>query len=149
MSRAPDLIDALTARLATDDDLSGVGVNDGPVVTEDRRDEWVLIGYDGDPEGEFHAASTEEQWAALGTSRAERIELPVTLLVRRGDGNVQAARRRIYEIAGVIRRVLAADPSLGLPGMQAAIGGSTLYQPQTTDGLQTRLVLTVGAESFT
>ncbi|WP_426568092.1 hypothetical protein [Streptomyces canus] len=149
MSRVPDLIDALATRLSTDEDLSGVRVTDGPEVSGSAGLEWVLVGYDGDPDGEFLAATTEEDWAALGTSRSERIELPVTILVRRGDNDVTAARARTYEIAAIVRRVLAADPSLGLGGMQAAVAGATLFQTQTNEGIQDRLVLTVGAQAFT
>lgn len=148
MSRVPDLIDALTARLATEGDLSDVQVADGPELSGSDAAEWILVGYDGDPEGEFLAATTEEDWAALGTSRSERFEVPVTILVRRGDTNVRACRQRTYEIGAVVRQVLAADPSVGLPSMQAAIAGAALYQAQTTDGIQDRLVFTVGAQAF-
>ncbi|MFF3848045.1 hypothetical protein [Streptomyces sp. NPDC002328] len=149
MSRVPDLIDALTARLATEEGLSDVRVADGPEVSEEGADEWILIGYDGDPESQGQAAVTEEDWAALGTSRSERIELPVTILVRRGDTEVRAARARVYAIGAVVRRVLVHDPSVGLTGMQAAIAGTALFQAQTTDGIQDRLVLTVGVQAFT
>ncbi|MEU1596203.1 hypothetical protein ABZ468_25925 [Streptomyces sp. NPDC005708] len=149
MSRVPALIDAVTGRLALDVGLKAVRVTDGPEVSEDKAREWILVGYDGDPEGEFQSATTEEDWASLSTSRSERIELPLTVLVRRGDTDVKAARVRIYEIAAVIRAVFRNDPTVGLPGTTAAITGSTLYQAQTVEGIQARLLLTVGVETFT
>lgn len=144
MADVPDVIDALVPRLRTEDGLTGVGVTDGPEITSEDRNDWVLVGFDGDPEGEFRAATTEEAWAGLGSSRESLIRLTVTLLARRGDADVRAARLRVYEMAGVVRGMLRADPSLGLPGVQCAIGSTSFHQPQTADsGIQARLVLTL------
>jgi hypothetical protein len=140
----PDLIDALVGRFSTEDGLSGAGVTDGPEITGEDRNEWVLVGFDGDQQGDFQAATTEEDWAGLGSSRQQMIRLTVGLLARRGDGRVKPARDRVYEMKRVIQGVLRADPSMGLPGVQCAIGATALHQPQISDtGVQARLMLTL------
>ncbi|MFD4258237.1 hypothetical protein ACFWR9_11550 [Streptomyces sp. NPDC058534] len=139
----PELIDAVVARLGTEDGLADAGVTDGPQLTGSDRNDWVLVGFDGDQDGEFLAGTTEEDWAALDPSRARNIRLTVALLARRGDGDVAAARARVYEMARVIRYVLHGDPSIGLPGALCAIGATALHQPQTTSGVQVRLLLTL------
>ena len=149
MSRVPDLIDALVARLRTDEGLTGVGVTDGPEVTQEDADDWVLVGYDGDPSGVFQAAATEEEWAGLGVSREESIQLPVSLLVRRGDAEVKAARDRVYVLGDIVKAILRADPSIGLPGVQCAVGSTALFQTQLADqGIQTRLVLALACRTI-
>lgn len=143
MSRVPELIDALVGRFGTDPALTEAGVADGPELTEADRDDWILVGFDGDPNGDGQAAVTEEDWAGLGVSREEDIRLPVTLLARRGDTDVKAARARVYELQVAVGGVLHADPTAGLPGLQCSIGGTALYQEQTEAGMQARLVLTL------
>ncbi|MFF4746791.1 hypothetical protein [Streptomyces sp. NPDC001268] len=148
MSRVPDLIDALVVRFGTEEGLRQVGITDGPEITDADRDDWVLVGYDGDPNGEFQAAVTEEEWAGLGGSREELIQLPVTVLARRGDTNVKAARARAYEVGAVIKAMLRADPSMGMHGVQCAVGSTALFQPQTEQGIQARLVFTLACRTI-
>lgn len=143
MPGVPDLIDALVGRFSTDPGLTEVGVADGPELTEKDLDDWVLVGFNGDPSGDGQAASTEEDWAGLGTSREEIIQLMVALLARRGDTDVKAARARVYELRAIVDDVLRVDPTVGLPGLQCAIGGTALHQDQTDVGMQARLVLTL------
>lgn len=141
----PELIDAAVVRLRQEEGLADAGVVDGPELTGADHDDWVLVGFDGDQEGEFLAATSEEDWAGqLGTSREKTIQLTLGLLSRRGDGDVKAARDRVYAMRRVIGDVLAADPTLGLPGaVQCAIRASSLRQPQTDAGVQARLALTL------
>ncbi|MFD6684176.1 hypothetical protein [Micromonospora parva] len=149
MSRVPDLIDALVGRLKAAEGLAGVGVTDGPEITQQDADDWVLVGYDGDPSGGLPAAATEEDWAGLGVSREESIQLPVSLLVRRGDADVKAARDRVYVLGDIVKGILRADPSIGLPGVQCAVGSTALFQTQFADqGIQTRLVLTLACRTI-
>lgn len=139
----PELIDALVARFQTEEGLADVGVTDGPELTEANRDDWILVGFDGDPNGEGQAAFVEEEWASLGASREETIQLTVALLARRGDTDVRLARARVYELGAVVRGVMRADPTVGLPSVQCAVGATALHQAQTDQGVQARLVLTL------
>ncbi|MEU7400712.1 hypothetical protein [Streptomyces sp. NPDC044948] len=139
----PELIAALVGRLRTEEGLADAGVTDGPQLTGSDSADWVLVGFDGDQDGEYLAGTTEEDWSAMDPGRQRAIQLNVALLARRGDGDVAAARTRVYEMARVIRSVLYADPGIGLDGALCAIGSTTLHQPQSTSGVQVRLLLTL------
>jgi hypothetical protein len=62
---------------------------------------------------------------------------------------VRAARARAYEIGARVEAWLRADPSIGLPSLEAAIEASQLVQDQTNQGAQARLLLTVAGRAFT
>lgn len=96
----------------------------------------------------FLSAASEEEWAGLGVSREETIQIPVTLLARRGDTDVRAARNRVYALGDTVKTILRADPTIGLPGVQSAIGSTALFQTQSDQGIQTRLVLTLACRTI-
>lgn len=148
MSRVPALIDACVALFKADAGLSGAVVVDGPQVTAEQADDWVLVGYDGDANGSFQAATSTQNWAGLGTRRGESIALTVAVVARRGDTDVKAARDRVYALAGRIETVFRLNPSAALPELQVAVETGTLMQDQTPDGVQARLLLTLNADAF-
>ncbi|MEV4974447.1 hypothetical protein [Streptomyces scopuliridis] len=148
-SRVPELIDALVDRCRADEVLADVMVTDGPEVGGATADDWLLIGFDGNPEGDFEAAQTVGGWASLSTGREEQLQIPVGVVATRGDTDVRAARDRVYQIGARLEELLRADPGVGLPSLEVAIEASQLVQDQTTDGVQARLVLTVAGRAFT
>ncbi|MEV1020705.1 hypothetical protein [Streptomyces sp. NPDC050264] len=148
-SRLPELIDAVTVRAAAAPALEGVVVADGPQVTNSSAREWLVVGFDGDPDGSFEAGQTAGGWATLGTDREEQLQLTVAVIVMRGDTDVRAARARAYEIAAPLEQLLAADPSLGMRSAEVAIAASALVQEQTTNGVQVRLLLQLAGRAFT
>ncbi|MGW0821833.1 hypothetical protein [Streptomyces sp. NPDC002845] len=148
-SRVPEVIDALVALGQADGDLDGVAVSDGPEVTEDSAQDWLIIGFDGDPAGDFQAAQTVGGWAGLGTRREEQFQITVAAIASRGDTDVRAARARAYEIGRVVETWLRTAPNLGLPELEAAIEASQLTQEQTDQGVQAVLLLTVAGHAFT
>jgi hypothetical protein len=148
-SRLPELIDAVTARAGAVSGLAGVMVTDGPQVTDSDAREWLIVGFDGNPEGEFEAGQTSGGWATLGTDREEQLQLVVAVIVMRGDTDVRAARQRAYEIAAPVEQLLGADPSLGMRSAEVAIGGTQLVQEQTSNGVQVRLLLQLVGRAFT
>lgn len=148
-SRLPDLIDALVAQLQAQPALDGVEVVDGPLVTDSPSPDWVVVGFDGDDGGTFEAGQTVGGWSGVGTRREEELQLVVAVIAARGDTDVQAARRRVYEIASPIEALLAATPSLGLAEAECAIGASALVQEQTNRGVQVRLMLQLVGRAFT
>ncbi|MFS0697757.1 hypothetical protein [Streptomyces nitrosporeus] len=149
-SRVPELIDALMSRLPADPVLAGVQVVDGPEVTESTAPDWLIIGWSGDPDGDFQAAQTIGGWSGLAASgREEQLQLTAAVIVTRGDTDVRAARVRAYEIGGRLEGLLAADPSVGLRSLEVAIEASQLVQDQTDQGVQVRLLLTVAGRAFT
>ncbi|MFI8531062.1 hypothetical protein ACIGMX_12515 [Streptomyces aquilus] len=155
-SRVPELIDALVQLARTDsayeasrDHPHGVVVADGPQVTEDTSPDWLVVGFDGDPEGDFESAQTIGGWSDLGGGREEEFTVTVAAISNREDVDIVGARRRAYEIAARVEAWLMADPSLGLPGLEAFVGGTRLVQDQTEKGACARLLLSVAGRGFT
>ncbi|GHA61087.1 hypothetical protein ACFWMH_22035 [Streptomyces tendae] len=148
-SRVPEVIDRLLALGAADSALKGVRVSDGPELTEDDDPEWLIPGWDADPNGDYQAASTLGGWAGLGSRREEQFQITVAVIAFNGDTDVRAARERAYEIAYAVEAWFAADPSIGLPELEAAIEASQLTQDQTDKGAKATLLLTVAGRGFT
>jgi len=144
----PDVIQALVLLGTGDPELEGVTVADGPQVTDSTAPDWLIIGFDGDPSGDFEAAQSVGDWSGLGTRREEELTVTVAAIANRGDTDVVAARQRVYEIGERVAAWLAADPSLGLPELQAAVGAARLVQDQTDQGAQARLLITVVGRAF-
>jgi hypothetical protein len=145
----PEIIDRLVALGAEDPALSGVRVSDGPEVTETSARDWLVVGFDGDPSGDFQAAQTVGGWAGLGTRTEEEFQITVAAIAQRGDTSVRAARARVYEIGARVEAWLREDPTIGLPSLEALIGASRLVQAQTDQGVQVVLLLTVAGRAFT
>ncbi|MYU24759.1 hypothetical protein [Streptomyces sp. SID8352] len=148
-SRVPEIIDALVTLARADPGLADVRVTDGPELTGDSDREWLVVGFDGDPEGDYEAAQTVGGWADLGGGGEEEFQIPVAALVMSGDTDVVALRRRAYAIADHVETWLHASPGLGLESVEAQIAGTQLVQDQTSRGARARLVLTVAGRAFT
>ncbi|CAL9302768.1 MULTISPECIES: hypothetical protein [Streptomyces] len=148
-SRVPEVIDRLVALGKADAALKGVRISDGPEMTEDPDLEWLIPGWDADPTGDFQAANTLGGWAGLGSRREEQFQITVAVIAYNGDTDVRAARERAYEIAARVEAWFVADPSIGLPELEAAIEASQLTQDQTPKGAQAALLLTVAGRAFT
>ncbi|MFB6771142.1 hypothetical protein [Streptomyces sp. NPDC056337] len=129
--------------------LKGVRVSDGPEITEDPDLEWLIPGWDADPNGDYQAANTLGGWAGLGSRREEQFQITVAVIAYNGDTDVRAARERVYEIAARVEAWFVADPSIGLSELEAAIEASQLTQDQTQKGAQATLLLTVAGRAFT
>ncbi|MFE2041673.1 hypothetical protein ACFXAZ_12215 [Streptomyces sp. NPDC059477] len=147
-SRVPEVIEALAALARTDPELADVAVADGPEVTESAAQDWLIIGFDGDPSGDFEAAQSVIEAAGLGTSQEEQFQITVAAIANRGDTDIVAARTRAYEIGERVTAWLRESPSLGLDGLEAGIGGTRLVQDQTVQGAQARVLLTVAGRGF-
>lgn len=147
-SRIPDVIEALVGLGKTDPALEGVAVADGPEVSDSAAMDWLVIGFDGDPSGDFEAAQSVAEYAGLGTRREEQFQITVAAVANRGDVDVVAARRRAYEIGARVVAWLQASPSLGLAELEAGVGATRLVQDQTDQGASARLLLTVVGRGF-
>ncbi|MFF9097564.1 hypothetical protein ACF1AX_31135 [Streptomyces sp. NPDC014802] len=144
-SRVPQLIDAFVAALQAAPGLAGVQVVDGPLVSASTATDWVFVGYDANPEGEFNTAFTTQTWAGLGAkAKNEDIALTCAVLVQRGSTDVRACRVRTFEVFAQVEAVVRADPSLGLPPPTVcSISETTFYTEQTERGVQGRLPFTL------
>ncbi|MGW0599959.1 hypothetical protein ACWD11_22785 [Streptomyces sp. NPDC002776] len=155
-SRVPEVIAALVALGKTEpqyeadaDGAGGVVVADGPQVTDNTAPDWLVVGFDGDPDGDFEAAQTMGGWSDLGGGREEEFQVTVAAIANRGDTDIVSARRRAYEIGACVEAWLRASPDLGLPSLEAAIAGTRLVQDQTDQGASVRLLLVVAGRAFT
>ncbi|MEV7684468.1 hypothetical protein [Streptomyces bungoensis] len=144
-SRVPDLIDNLIAALQAAAGLTGVKVVDGPLVRDSAASEFVFVGYDGDPEGEFATAGTSQQWAGLGAkAKSEEITLTCAVLVQRGSTDVKACRTRTFEIFAQVEAVVRDAPALGLPPPTVcSISDTTFHTEQTDRGVRGRMPFTL------
>ncbi|MFG2515965.1 hypothetical protein [Streptomyces sp. NPDC048584] len=147
-SRIPDVIAALVGLGRTDPDLEGVAVADGPEVSDTAAMDWLVIGFDGDPTGDFEAAQSIAEFAGLSTRREEQFQVTVAAISNRGDTDVVAARARAYEIGGRVVAWLQASPTLGLSELEAGVAATRLVQDQTDQGASARLLLTVAGRGW-
>jgi len=155
-SRIPEVIDALVALGKTEpayepngDGTRGVIVTDGPEVSDNSAPDWLVVGFDGDANGDFEAATSVGGWSDLGTGREEEFQVTVAAIADRGDTDISGARQRVYEIAAPVEAWLREDPSIGLRSVEAAIVGTRLTQDQTDQGAQVVLLLSVAGRAFT
>lgn len=146
-SHVPALIDNFLAALTAAAGLDDVKIIDGPEVTDSAATEMVVVGFDADPEGEYEAASTTQAWAGLGAKRKnEDIEVTCAVLVRKGSTAVKPVRDRVFAIFAEVEAVVRADPSMGLPSPTVCgITGTAFRTPQTSSGLEGRLLFTLSA----
>ncbi|MEU0109510.1 hypothetical protein ABZ313_29715 [Streptomyces sp. NPDC006251] len=142
------MIEALVGLGKTDPDLKDVVVADGPEVTDSGAPDWLIVGFDGDASGDFEAAQSVADFAGLGTRREEEFQLTVAAVANRGDKDIVAARKRVYEIGARVVAWLRASPNLGLAELEAGIGATRLVQGQTDQGAQAVLLLTVAGRGF-
>jgi hypothetical protein len=147
-SRIPEVIETLVGLGAADPDLKDVIVTDGPQVTETAAADWLIVGFDGDPNGDFEAAQSLADFAGLGTRREEQFQVTVAAISNRGDTDIVAARRRAYEIGARVVAWLQASPHLGLTELEAGVAATRLVQAQTGQGAQAVLLLTVAGRGF-
>ncbi|MFF8034921.1 hypothetical protein [Streptomyces sp. NPDC016626] len=147
-SRIPEVLEALVQLGTTDPDIKGVVVTDGPEATESAAQDWLIVGYDGDPSGDFEAAQSAAEYTGLGGRQEEQFQIIVAAVANRGDTDVAAARQRAYEIGGQVVAWLQADPSLGLRELEAGIGSIRLVQEPTEQGASVRLLLIVVGRAF-
>lgn len=110
-SRVFAAIDATAAIVAAAD----ANVIDGPGAIGDTKD-FVYVGYDGDPEGEWQAAQLDQEWAGIGNkSRDETFDVVCAAVSRYSADSVKVSRDRVQAQFTLVEAAILANPSLGLP----------------------------------
>ncbi|MEU3255968.1 hypothetical protein [Streptomyces sp. NPDC006997] len=142
------MIEALVGLGRTDPALEGVRVTDGPEVSDTAAEDWLIVGYSGDPNGDVEAAQSVTQFVGLGTRREEEFQVTVAAISNRGDDDIVAARARVYAIGAQVIAWLHASPTLGLAELEAGVGATRLIQEQTTQGASAGLLMTVTGRGF-
>lgn len=147
-SSVPGAVDGLLGLFRTAGALGGVSVLDGPTVTADPISEAITVGFEDGTSSAVEATSSGE-----GLSRArDREQYAITCAVEvllGSSTDTPAARRRAYELLGVVGQVLAENQRLGGAVMLAEVGTHSLSQEQTPQGAVARIVFGVDCDAFT
>ena len=97
----------------------------GPMVSGDP-DDAVLVGFDGDPSGEFEMVTHSQNWVGLGQrSRNDIFDIHCCILTMTGstdDQAMSAAMARLYGIWKCLTAAIKADPGMGMVGPGSAEG---------------------------
>lgn len=149
-STTPAAIAGLIGVLTNSPDLTGVPIEDGPVVSDASVSEAILIGYSGTSDD---ATAVEGTLAAEGLAAMPDRELYTircAVLVATGDANaLPDARTRAYELLSAIGGALAADPTLDGVVMVARLADVTLLQSQTPTGANVTVSFGVFCDAYT
>lgn len=127
----PAAIESLVALLRASPTMAGVRVEDGPLTTGVEEPDAVGVGL----ETEDADVASSELRPGLRGAHDEMFDLVCVAQSWNGDGDLTAARRRVFQVLDAVADVLAADRDLGLPGqvLSAALV-RTAYVPDRFDG---------------
>lgn len=125
------LFDAINKIVATVEAADG-NVIDGPLKPVGDSLDFVYIGYDGDPEGEWLAAQMDQDWASIGSKRREdTFDIWCAVVSRYSADPPETARARVQGQFTLVENSILADPSLGALGSPeycvAAVHPSQLF----------------------
>jgi hypothetical protein len=149
------LFDSINA-IVTTLQAAGITVIDGPEVADVELAAAVFVGYDADPEGEFAAATLNQDWSdATGSGRRdEQLEVMCCAVVLDGESAAwKPVRDKAKALLTAVETALRADPSLG----QLASGTTqyyfagfrpmAAYQEPTPAGYQFRFTFAVSIKT--
>ncbi|MFJ6729993.1 hypothetical protein ACIQPQ_34350 [Streptomyces sp. NPDC091281] len=147
-TRVPDTIDALVDAFRTGPELADVTVWDGPQVSKAAPKEMLTVAFTGDDtDSDVEATATPEGLG--GGSDREAFTIRCAAAVLLGTTDMQAARRRAYELYSAAGAVIARDPRLGGKVIRARLGSHTFKQTQTPSGAQAIVIFGVDCDAFT
>ena len=122
---------------------AGVEVLDGLMTRGGQLREAVLIGVSS-LEIETEAASTTQEWAAIGKhAREEELNVPLLFVKQTGSDDGAEARAAVYEWLGLFEAALVADYSVGGAVRWVAVASTQLRYRQLEHGWAVLLSATV------
>ncbi len=139
------VIDALVTLAGT---TSAEKVYDGPAITAESLNDFMVIGGTEDPDDE--PSSFTQDWNGLGArTKTEAGEITCAVLVGTGNDGVKVARDRALAILGEVETAVRNDPSLGgvLSAGWCHVSGGRHVQRLNAQGLYVRIVFTVSYQS--
>lgn len=141
-SQVPAAISALVAALETA--LGAAIVFDGPEITGDIPAVAVIVGYDGDAEGDFRAVENwSQEYVGLGALRKEEgFDILGCVVAFTGDTTIADKRASVFAtfatVETTLRTATLAGLGLAAPAL-AEFSAGEFYQEQTGSGLQCRI----------
>jgi hypothetical protein len=144
MSRMPEAVDAIIGAVTP---VTTLAVYDGPVPTGDPGNA-IYIGYNGNPEDEGEAGTSQQEWAGLGAKkRDENLTVTGAIVITNGDGNAKVARDAAYAQLTLVEGAIHPAPAVGMsaPTWMGVTSHRLVYVLDTEVGLQAWLpfVITV------
>lgn len=140
------IIDAL---LGIAEATSASAAYDGPIVTSEAPEDFIVVGGTEDPEDDQPSSFTQI-WNGLGArGKIETGEITCAVLVGTGGDDVRSSRDRALLLVSEFEDLVREDPSLGgiLQGGWAHVSGGTHTQRFTTQGMYVRIVFTVSYQT--
>lgn len=116
-----DMTDAVVALLGGNNTVvqltnGSYVVYDGMPISEDYPSDVVIVGWDADPEGDFHSAVVDQNWASIGTRRRDEVvEIPCAAICHYGDADAWKPCRDLAKaVLTDVETKLRTNPDLGL-----------------------------------
>lgn len=155
-SRIPQVIDYLVTLFASAPTVGKatppVSVLDGPVVIADPGPLALWVGVDDiDPGAQPRAASSTQEWAALGRmGRNEQLSVFCVAQAWSGSDDVRTLRLQAAAIVSAVEDLVRGDASLGgtvsVPG-NAAVTAAEWAQRPTTRGMAVQVSFEITAQA--
>ena len=124
----------------------GLALIHGPSITGEKPPA-LFAGYDGDPDSDFEAITTDRGPVSMDSQFTERVTVRNGLWVWNGDGDAAALEVAAYALFNAVTDLVDADPTLGLTNVDAHIPGSRYTpRPSGDSGLEGLLQFDVIAE---
>ena len=145
-SQVPTAVSNLVAALEAA--VGAAIVFDGPEIVGDVPPVAVIVGYDGNPEGDMRAVENWTQdWIGLGAQRKdEAFDIVCCVVAFSGDTTVADKRAAVFAtfatVESTLRTATLAALGLAAPAL-AEFSAGEFYQEQTGSGLQCRIPFTV------
>jgi hypothetical protein len=146
MSRMPEAVDAVIGAIGL---ATALPVRDGPVLTADPGDA-IYIGYNGNPEDEGEAGTSQQEWAGLGAKkRDENLTITGAVVCSNGDGDAKVARDAAYAQLALIEGAIHPSPSLGMsaPTWMGVTSHRLVYVLDEQVGLQAWLPFVISVRT--
>jgi len=148
-STFPAAVAGLTAAWRFAPGLAGVLVADMVSLTDSSTEEAVIAAYAG-TDDDIAAEGTLAQEGYDGVRDRELYDIRCAIAVRRGGGDLAAARARAFVLLAVCGQALAADRKLGGAVMTAVITSWSLLTDLSLDeGALARIRFNVSIDAFT
>lgn len=142
----PEAVDAVIGAVAL---ATTLPVYDGPVPTGDPGNA-IYIGYNGNPEDEGEAGTSQQEWAGLGAKkRDENLTITGAIVITNGDGNAKIARDAAYVQLALVEGAIHPSPAVGMsaPTWMGVTSHRLVYVLDEQVGLQAWLPFVISVRT--